>query len=234
MELAERLNKLLEHSGLNAKSFSEKIGLERPQAIYDIQKGKTKSISPSMESKIISVFSEINKAWLLTGEGEMLKIEDSENAQHGKRIPFYDDVSSVGGSNEIVASVDGVSQPTDYIDTGDWFKGATAAIRYYGASMVEYPSGCILALKEVAERQLVIWGHDYVIETNEFRITKRVQRGKDEKYIKAYSSNTEQYTDGTLIHEPLDIEWKDVNRIFLVLGYVVKKNGGTLLFSNQK
>ena len=66
------INNILEYSGLNPKSFSEKIGLDRPQAIYDIQKGKTKNISPNMADKIVSAFPEINRTWLLTGEGEML------------------------------------------------------------------------------------------------------------------------------------------------------------------
>jgi plasmid maintenance system antidote protein VapI len=73
MEASEILNKLLIYSNLNAKAFSEKIGLYRPQAIYDIQKGKTRTISPAMKDKIVSVFSEVNTVWLLTGEGEMLK-----------------------------------------------------------------------------------------------------------------------------------------------------------------
>ena len=67
------INKLLIYSKLNAKSFSEKIGLERPQAIYDILKGKTKTISLAMQDKILSVFPELNRTWLMTGEGEMLK-----------------------------------------------------------------------------------------------------------------------------------------------------------------
>ena len=71
--MEEIINKLLNYSELNAKQFAEKIGLERPQAIYDIQKGKTKSISSSMANKILSVFPELNKSWLLSGEGNMLK-----------------------------------------------------------------------------------------------------------------------------------------------------------------
>lgn len=67
------VNKLLEYSMMNPKKFSEKIGLLRPQAIYDIQNGKTKNISPSMADKIISVFPEIDRGWLLTGDGEMLR-----------------------------------------------------------------------------------------------------------------------------------------------------------------
>ena len=75
---ADILNKLLKYSGLNGKSFSEKIGLIRPQSIYDIQNGKTRNISPSMANKIISVFPEVNRVWLLTGEGKMLKAEDKK------------------------------------------------------------------------------------------------------------------------------------------------------------
>jgi hypothetical protein len=130
--------------------------------------------------------------------------------------------------------MDGASQPVEYIDAGDWFRGATAAIRHYGDSMVEYPPGCIIALKEVAERQLMIWGEDYVIETNEYRITKRVQHGINKEHIKACSSNTETYPDGDLIHEPIDIAWEDIKRIFLVLGYVIKKNGGTIVYNSHK
>jgi transcriptional regulator with XRE-family HTH domain len=156
------------------------------------------------------------------------------NIQINKQlIPFYDDVATIGGINGQSANMQEISAPSEYIDTGDWFREATAAIRHYGDSMVEYHPGSILALKEVRERRLIVWGKDYVIETSEYRLTKRVQRGINEEYIRAYSSNTETYPDGQLVHEYLDIAWKDIRRIFLVLGYVVKKNGGTIMHSSQ-
>jgi uncharacterized protein (DUF779 family) len=62
---------------------------------------------------------------------------------------------------------------------------------------------------------------------------QQVQRGDNNEYIKAYRSNTKTYPDGKLIHEPQDIAWKYIREIFLVLGYVVKKGGGTILFSNK-
>ena len=79
MSTIKQLNNILVYTKLNPKSFSEKIGLARPQAIYDIQKGKTKNFSQAMINKIISVFPEFNKSWLLTGEGEMLKSKVSNN-----------------------------------------------------------------------------------------------------------------------------------------------------------
>ena len=72
MSTIKQLNNILVYTKLNPKSFSEKIGLARPQAIYDIQKGKTKNFSHAMINKILSAFPEFNKSWLLTGEGEML------------------------------------------------------------------------------------------------------------------------------------------------------------------
>lgn len=70
---ADIINKLLEHYNLNGKALSEKIGLARPQLIYDLQHGKIKSVSPKLSAKIISAFPEVNRSWLLSGEGEMLK-----------------------------------------------------------------------------------------------------------------------------------------------------------------
>jgi hypothetical protein len=85
MKPNEILDKILAYSGLNAKSFSEKIKLDRPQGVYDILNEKTKSISQAMANKIISVFPEIDRSWLLTGEGEMLKnkSKDSNNEMDG-------------------------------------------------------------------------------------------------------------------------------------------------------
>jgi hypothetical protein len=224
----KRLLEFLSHLNIGQNAFEKKVSISNGYISHN--KG---SIGSEIVSKISEQYPELNTNWLLTGKGEMLK-RANENMEDGKKlIPFYDDVTSIGGTNEISANMDGISNPAEYIDTGDWFRDATAAIRHYGDSMTEYPPGCILALKEVNERQLIVWGRDYMIETSEYRITKRVQRGKTEEYIRAYSSNQETYQDGTLIHEPLDIAWKDVRRISLVLGYVVKKNGGTMVYSNQ-
>ena len=73
METSERINKLLEYSGLSVNKFSEKIGVKTSQSIRDLLSGKTKGISHSVEDKILSCFTEIDRVWLLTGEGPMLK-----------------------------------------------------------------------------------------------------------------------------------------------------------------
>ena len=131
-----------------------------------------------------------------------------------------------------------VSNPSDYIDAGGWFPGATAAIRHYEDSMIEYPSGCILVLKEVVDRHLLVWGKNYCIETSEFRVTKKLQKGNDElkDYFILYSTNTDKHPDGRLKHEPIEVLKKEVARLFLVLGYVVKEfsNGPVYIQNNAQ
>lgn len=95
--------------------------------------------------------------------------------------------------------------------------------------MVEFPDGCILALREVKERRLLIPGMNYVIETDEYRITKRVQKGSTKNSIALYSSNQEKYEDGRLIYEPFEIEVSDIRRIFRILGVIVNYSGKAFL-----
>ena len=88
--MKEVIVKLLDYSKLNVKQFSEKLGMQRAQAIYDIVSGKTKRISEKLANQIISEFPEINKVWLLTGEGEMLKDSSAVSSDHSVSIAGND------------------------------------------------------------------------------------------------------------------------------------------------
>lgn len=162
---------------------------------------------------------------------------DPENAPVSKRlIPIYDDVSTIGGKLEKGYSANmktSYNAPTEWIEPGDWFKGITAAIRHYEDSMTEYPSGCILALKEVQEWRLLIPGRNYVIETMEYRVTKKLESVHVNEFLTVRSTNEEKYDDGKLIHPPFNIQWDLIGRIFEVLGYVVKTGSGTMVYANQ-
>ncbi|MBR4755321.1 MAG: hypothetical protein IK076_00090 [Bacteroidales bacterium] len=164
-----------------------------------------------MVEKIENFYKDLNPDWLRYGEGEMLL---------KKRIPLYNDDATIGGTNEMTANMD-AARPTEWIDAGDWFPTATSAMHHYGDSMVEYPSGCILALKRVNDSRLLINGENYVIETEEFRITKQIQDDGDA--IIAYSSNRETYPDGRLIHSPIRIPKESIRHLDLVLGCVIRK-----------
>lgn len=228
MELKERIATILEYSQKNISEFSRFVGFKTPQAVRELLKGNTKSLSEVACSKILSTFPEIRKEWLLTGEGDMLRDVSEENFEENsseRSIPFYD-VETTDGYNGYVSSSDTPGAVIGYIHSGGWFDGReTAAIRHVGDSMVEYPNGCVLAVREVTDRHLLVPGRNYVIETNEYRVTKRVQLGSQSDRIALYSSNQERYEDGRLVHETFEVPFEDIRRIYSVLGYIVNQSG---------
>lgn len=177
-------------------------------------------------SFVISVSKAINKSVYALIDDEVSStlplMGDKEAILPTKKnlIPFYDDVSTIGGLNDRVANTD-PSSPTEWIDAGDWFPEATAAIRHYGDSMVEYPSGSILALKRVNNPQLIMNGRNYVVETSEYRVTKQLQDDGD--HFMAYSTNRDTYPDGRQIHAPFSVPKGEIRYIYLVLGCVTKE-----------
>lgn len=236
MSLADRFQSLLSHVKKNPSQFAKSVGFKTPQTVREILKGNTKSISEAVRLKISSNYPEININWLISGEGEMLRKDLGANAtplgkpimetkeNHQRLIPFYDVETTGGYEGKVSASDEG--ELVGYIQPGGWFdEKETAAIRHVGDSMVEYPNGCILAVKKVYDRRLLVYGRNYVIETREYRITKRIQKGEDDNSLMLYSTNTDKYEDGRLIHEPFSIALEDIVNIYSVLGYIVNQMG---------
>lgn len=147
--------------------------------------------------------------------------EEEASTSNKNFIPFYEDVATFGGSDN-VASMESIYNTSIQIDAGDWFRGATAAVRHYGDSMIEYPSGCILAIRELKNKNEIVWGRNYVIETSERRITKQIAE-LDKDNIICYSTNTEKHMDGRLKHQPIIILKEDIRFISRVLGSVNKE-----------
>lgn len=209
MRRIDRFDIYMTQAHLNDNKVTKDLGLSVGTIGKSRKEGR--DLSDKVIEQILNFYTDLNRVWLLTGEGDMIS---------KKKIPLYNDNSTIGGINDQVANVDDSARPTEWIDAGDWFPTATSAIHHYGDSMTEYPSGCILALKRVNDPTLLISGENYVIETDEYRITKKILDDGD--YIMAYSSNMETYPDGRQIHSPIRIPKESIRHMDLVLGCVIK------------
>lgn len=205
----------------NATDLSVKLEVDKSY-ISELRNNK-RNITEQFVASLVSVFNDVSAEWLLTGEGEMLKTPAPEEKVSEKTlIPFYSNVVSVGGINERVANIDEtqiIDVDAQMIDTGDWFRSATAAIVQYGDSMVEYPHGSILAVRRLTDFRNITTGKSYVIETNDYRVTKQLV-DVDPEYFIAYSTNKETRPDGSLIHAPFKIYKELIRHIDVVLGCV--------------
>ena len=90
----ERLVKFLKYKGLSQKKFEETVGLANGY-VNNIRR----SVTSEKLQQIVRCFPDLNKAWLLTGEGEMIRQENENsttiNDQH---------TSVAGNSNQVNAT----------------------------------------------------------------------------------------------------------------------------------
>ena len=207
--IIDRFDEYMRYKHLTDNKVTVLLGLSN--GVIGKSRKERRDLSDRVVEQIEKFFPDLNPDWLKYGEGDMLA---------KRKIPLYDD-PTIGGVNEMAANVDDSARPSEWIDAGDWFPTATSAIHHYGESMTEYPSGCILALKRVNDPTLLINGENYVIETDEFRVTKQIQDDGD--FITAYSTNRETYPDGRLIHAPFQIPKDRIRHLDLVLGCVIRK-----------
>ena len=186
MTIQERILQYLENKDITPYKFCKDLGF--PMGYLN----KRGVIGTDKYLKIIKYFKDLSPEWLLTGEGDMLKprVEDIKNMTKEEQIkalkqiasgeffkksnivPFYENVATIGGT-QLSADLSPVTAPTAYIDLGSMFPSANAAIRHFGESMREYPNGCILAIKKLNHLKSIIWGQNYVVETDEIRVTKK-------------------------------------------------------------
>ena len=213
MEVKERIKAILDYNHLSVNDFSEKIQVKTKQAIYDLLSGKTKSISSTMENKILSKFKDVSRSWLLTGEGEMLrdgvsaeKTVDDEKENKAYTIPLLP-VSAQGGSLSNFAESVRESDCEKIISP---IKGADFAMPVAGDSMApEYLAGSQIFIKKINERAFIDWGRVYVLDTCNGTVIKRVYPTDDPNIVECRSINPE--------YPPFKVSVEDVYGMYRVL-----------------
>lgn len=201
----ERLEELRQYSGLSWKDLASKVGTN-PQTFTDIRGGRH-GISKGLSVKILNAYPDLRQEWVVFGTGPMTKQESSRN------IPLYE---TAGGSSDALAA----GNCAGCINVGSCFPKAEMALRNASNAMTEYPVGSILILKRVGDVNMLVPGSNYVVETAEFVLPKRLQTGSTDNSIRLYSTNTATYPDGNLIYEPFEVPLEAVTRIFSIIGYI--------------
>lgn len=208
----EIMNEVLEYAKMNSKQFSESLGLERPQAIYDILNPLKKvGISKNMADKICEAYPLVNKTYLLTGEGGL--ILNADKKKDGNRYGYKTyllPMSAMGGSlsgftsSAILEDCEAIISPIENVDF---------AISVYGESMApEYPSGSRVLIKKIDPNIFIDWGKTYVLDTPNGVIIKEVHECKDKPgYVRCHSINPDpKFSD-------FDVPLSEVYGIYRVL-----------------
>lgn len=215
---SEIISLILSDLSIKAPTFAKNIGVKY-QRILDIQNGKTKRISPAVADLIIETYPQYNRNWLLTGEGEMQKGQESLPIDFGSSSTSQQDqlihtvplipISAQGGPlNDFVTSIkenecERIISPVKYADL---------AITVAGDSMApEFPSGCKLLIKKINESAFIEWGKVYVLDTCNGTVIKEVHRGKSENEIECYSINPDPK------FQPFTVKFDDIYGMYRII-----------------
>lgn len=173
MNIKERLLKFIEEMGISISEFERKCRLSN---------GYIKKIKGSIGSEkiedIISTYPQLNRVWLLSGEGNML-VESGKEAgnelpiiNYSKGVPYYN-VDFIGGFDIVLN--DQTIVPEYLIDFKK-YNEATCWCNVTGHSMEpEITHGDIIALKRIEDFSFLPFGEVYAIVTrNGMRTIKRI------------------------------------------------------------
>ena len=209
MSIKSRLLEFLKAEGISKSEFSRRMGLS-PAYIGSMRK----SMPEEKVEKLISIFPQLNRDWLLYGDGSMYRDED-EIGRDPHRLDKYVvpllPVEAYAGRFPMIA--EGV-MPEDCKMIVAPVTGCHCAIRVTGDSMEpDIKNGTLLFIKKINDKAFIPWGHPLVLDTENGSLVKMLypsDKGKD--YFEAVSSN-EKYP-------PFDVPIDSVYGIYRILAQV--------------
>lgn len=211
----ERFDKYMKTKGLNDNKVTNSLGL----SIGTLGKSRkeNRDLSERNIEKILNFYTDLNRTWLLTGEGSMFTTKPSLagfNELEYTRVPLLP-ISAQGGSlNDFVVSVS--LQDCEKIISP--INGADIAITISGDSMAdEYPNGSIVLAKRINERAFIDWGKVYVLDTCNGVVVKTLTPSEKEDCIRCVSINPDP------IYAPFEVALNDIYGVYRVMLCMAKK-----------
>ena len=207
MTVKERIIAFIKRKKLNVYTFERAAGLANGY----VSQLKTQP-SPQKLRAILEAYPDLNKVWLLTGEGAMLKSEQPKQPDEDfvslPLIPTYAMMGALTGDDAQYKASD-----CEFYRVPN-LTGATFLIQMQGDSMQPlYNSGDIVACMPVELDKLWFqWGRVYVISTRQGVLTKRIEPDEKEGYILCCSENSR--------YKPFSLPVSEIYQVALVRGLI--------------
>ena len=190
-----RFDKYMKFKGLNDNQVTVSCGLSQG-LLGQARTGKS-DLGSSTIDKILNVYQDLSRVYLLTGEGDMIIGSDEKVItlnRERKGVPVYDIDATCGADvRERMFAEDRV---IGYIDLPE-IRSDTQIVRANGDSMDPVvKDGNLVAIREVHSWDTVFYGQIYLVLMDEYRMLKYIRRYEpDEENFIILRSENSNYDD---------------------------------------
>lgn len=220
--ILSRIQEISMKEGINITSMEKMIGASKGVLSRAIKQGT--DIQAKWLSAIVENYPQYSASWLLTGEGKMLRNEESPPSEPiDGAIPLAHPANSPGEGIPLIpisamaGAFTGEHTVLEYecerfvVPT---FKGAEFLISVKGSSMYpKYNSGDIVACKRLSMSDIFFqWNKVYVLDTDQGPLIKRVKPGSDTGHVLIVSDNVH--------YEPFELALEQIHHVALVVGVI--------------
>lgn len=176
------MDAVIKWANMSTNYFARYIGLPRGENLYQIKRGNN-GISLDVADRVVAKFPQIDKLWLLTGEGTMF----TDDRIRGAQIPFYrhDPEQGVPDLHLLESECALVIPMVD----------SDFAMCYTGRAMGSLiPSGTVVLLKAV-DFDAIIPGGEYVIVSRKIVTLRIVRTVEGEEKLRLVAGDRENFDD---------------------------------------
>jgi phage repressor protein C with HTH and peptisase S24 domain len=203
----QRLRSFIEYINLSNREFEINCSISNGYV------SKDGNIRNDIRERILAAYPELNRTWLLTGDGNMLN--DSNDTYINKvgeeqtTVPLVP-LSAMAGKLTGF-SLEGITK-ADCEKIISPIKGADFAVPVSGDSMYPlFPNGSRVLVQKTNPDCFIEWGKVYVLNTCNGIVVKQVRKSSRDGYVTCYSFNDNS------IYAPFDIALADIHGWFKVL-----------------
>lgn len=208
----DRTLEFIKFKGLTMKAFEQRCDLSTGY-VTSMRKG----YGSEKLNNVLTAFPELNREWLLYGEGDMLSSSSSAQPQpsvknervvddEAYKVPLVPISALAGSLNDFSLSV----KRDDCETVISPIKDIDMAIKISGDSMEpEYPSDSQVFVKKINERAFLEWGRVYVLNTCNGIVIKRLMPTNDPNTVLCESINPK--------YPPFEVNLENVNGVYRVI-----------------
>lgn len=185
MTVKQRLLEFLKTEGISASEFSRKMGLS-PAYIASMRK----SMPEEKVERLTKLFPQLNRDWLLYGEGNMYRDLDGDLDPHRLDRHMVPLVPTHAKAGRMSSYADGIDlDECDRVYSPS--ERAQLAIKVRGDSMEpKIPNGATLFVERILDKASMPWGKPLLLDTENGSVVKMLfPMDKDEDYLEARSYN---------------------------------------------